>query len=177
MIKIWFEPHATTTDNEAHLASGWNDIDLSELGVEQTFQPVERSKERGIEVIFTSDLQRAVKTGVPAANELGIPMYVDQRLRECNYGEYTQKPKGEVDALKPEVIDKPFPGGESYQDCMKRMGEFLADLKKNFEGKTVMIIGHRATQYGLEHHILGKSVRQCVTDPWEYQPGFEYTLD
>ena len=176
MIKIWFEPHATTTDNEAHLASGWNDIDLSELGVEQTFQPIERSKERGIEVIFTSDLQRAVKTGVPTANEMRIPLYVDQRLRECNYGDLTQKPKGEIDAMKPDVVSTPFPGGESYEDCMKRMGDFLEYLKQNFDGKTVMIIGHRATQYGLEHHILGKSILQCVTDPWAYQPGFEYTL-
>ena len=176
MITIWFEAHATTTDNEAHLASGWNDVDLSALGQAQTQQPIPRSKERGIEVIFTSDLQRAVKTGVPTSNEMRIPIYADHRLRECNYGSLTQKPKSEVDALKPNVITTPFPGGESYQECMERIGSFLEYLKENFDDKTVMVIGHRATQYGLEHHILGKPILQCVTDPWQYQPGWKYTL-
>lgn len=176
MITIWFEAHATTTDNEAHLASGWNDVDLSELGQKQTLEPVERSKDRVIEVIFSSDLQRAIKTGVPTAKEMKIPLYVDERLRECNYGDLTQHPKSETDSMKADSIDNPFPNGESYQDCMKRMGDFLNWLKENFDGKTVMIIGHRATQYGLEHHILGKSVKQCVTDSWAYQPGWEYAL-
>jgi len=140
MITIWFESHATTTDNEAKLASGWNDVDLSELGKGQTMQPIERSQHRNIQVIFTSDLQRAVKTGVPTANKMGIPIYIDNRLRECNYGDFSQSPKKQVDEQKAQRI------------------------------------GHRATQYGLEHHILGKTLQQCVTEPWTYQPGWKYEV-
>lgn len=176
MITIWFEPHATSIDNEAGLASGWNDIDLSDLGREQTLQPVERSRDRGIEVVFSSDLQRAIKTGAPTAKELRVPLFVDERLRECDYGNLTQHPKTEIDSLKSKSIDSSFPGGESYQDCMNRMKDFLDYLKQNFDGKTVMIVGHRATQYGLDHHINGKSILECVTDPWAYQPGWKYEL-
>lgn len=176
MVTIWFESHSTTTDNEAKLASGWNDIDLSELGRKQTQEPVQRSVERGIEVIFSSDMQRAVKTAVPTAIKLKIPIYVDRRLRECDYGDLTQSSKKIVDEQKVDCISEPFPGGESYEDCMKRMGDFLGWLVQNFEGKTVMIIGHRATQYGLEHHILKKSIKEVVTAPWAYQPGWKYEL-
>jgi broad specificity phosphatase PhoE len=176
MITIWFEPHSTTIDNEAGRASGWNDIDLSKLGVEQTKQPIQRSRERKIQVIFTSDLQRAVKTAVPTADELKIPIYVDARLRECDYGDFTQKPKGEIDAQKPKRITESYPNGESYAQCAERVGEFLKWLKTNFDGQTVMIVGHRATQYGLEHHIVGKPLLDCVTEPWSYQPGFKYEL-
>ena len=42
MITIWFEPHKTSLDNEAGLASGWNDVDLSPLGVEQLEECAER---------------------------------------------------------------------------------------------------------------------------------------
>ncbi len=177
MIKIWFEPHSTTVDNEAKLASGWNDVDLSPAGAEQTFQLVKRSKERKIEVIFSSDLQRAIKTAIPTAEGLKIPMYVDKRLRECNYGDLTQQPKEEIDVMKAQRIGTPFPGGESYKNCMERMGGFLKDLTQKFDGKTVLIIGHRATQYGLEHHINGKSIYDCVTEPWTYQPGWLYELE
>lgn len=176
MVNIWFEPHSTTTDNEAGLASGWNDIDLSDLGREQVFQPVERSRERGIEAIFSSDLQRAVKSAVPTADELDIPIYIDRRLRECNYGDLTQASKQDVDSQKVQRISETFPNGESYEDCMERMKLFLDWLKANFDGKTVMIVGHRATQYGLEHHIHGKSIEECVTEPWTYKPGWLYEL-
>jgi broad specificity phosphatase PhoE len=121
-------------------------------------------------------MQRAYKTAVPTAEEMKIPIYIDKRLRECNYGELTQKDKQIVETQKPERISIPFPGGESYEDCMERMKSFLDWLKVNFDGKTVMIIGHRATQYGLEHHIKNKDIKTCVTEPWTWQPGWEYKL-
>jgi len=176
MIKIIFEAHSTTTDNEAHLSSGWNDIDLSSLGVRQCEELKERSLNRKLDVIFTSDLQRAVKSAVPTANELHIPIYVDWRLRECDYGSLTQAPKAEVEAQKKDRINEPFPDGESYQQCMDRMKEFLDWLKANFDGKTVMIIGHRATHYGLEHFIKGVPLDKVVGEQFVWQPGWEYEL-
>ena len=174
MITIIFESHSTTTANEAKLSSGWNDVDLSELGIKQCGELLDRSRGRGIDAIFTSDLQRAYKSGVPTANELHIPIYVDQRLRECDYGELTQQPKHIVDEQKADRVSEPFPNGESYEQCMDRMKSFLDYLRENFDGKTVMVIGHRATQYGLEHYIEGKDLTRCVTDPWAWQPGWTY---
>lgn len=175
MITIWFEPHSITTDNEANLASGWNDVDLSDEGLKRLIEQwPPRYEERKIDVIFSSDLQRAYKCGALIANQQKIPMYIDERLRECNYGSLTHHPKSQIDALKKESISVAFPEGESYEDCMKRMKNFLEYLKANFDGKTVMIVGHRATQYGLEHHINGKPLVTCVTEPWTYQPGWRY---
>lgn len=36
MVNIIFEAHGTTFDNEAHLASGHNDVGLSPLGESQS---------------------------------------------------------------------------------------------------------------------------------------------
>ena len=36
MVEIVFESHGTTTDNEMHMASGYFDVRLSELGVRQS---------------------------------------------------------------------------------------------------------------------------------------------
>ncbi|MDQ5972670.1 MAG: hypothetical protein QG553_829 [Patescibacteria group bacterium] len=177
MITIYFEPHSTTTDNEAHLASGWNDIDLSDEGVKLLKEQwPERYKDRKIDAIFCSDMQRSYKCGALIAKDKPVPIFIDTRLRECNYGEMTQKDKKLVDAEKAKRISIPFPGGESYEQCMMRMGDFLAMLRSEYEGKTVVIIGHRATQYGLEHHIKGKDILTCVTEPWAYQPGWTYKL-
>ena len=176
MITIIFESHSTTLDNEAKRASGWIDVDFSKLGVRQSLELRDRYKDTKLDAIFTSDLQRAVKSGVPTAEVLKIPIYVDARLRECNYGDLDGSDKQIVDDQKKDRIDTPFPNGESYEDCAQRIGEFLEYLKEKFEGKIVMVIGHRATQYGLEYHINKKPLLQCVTEPWAWQPGWKYQL-
>ncbi len=177
MITIIFEAHSTTIDNEAKRASGWNDIDLSELGLQQAYELKDRYLKKHIDAIFPSDLQRAVKTAIPLAAAKHIPIYPDERLRECDYGDLTQAPKQDVDAQKALRVETPFPNGESYQECAQRVKDFLDWLIQNFDGKTVIIIGHRATQYGLEHWLNGKDLKTCVTEPWAYQPGWEYRLD
>ena len=116
MITIIFEPHATTQDNEARLASGWNDVRLSELGVQQAKELGERHKLEDFDAVFTSDLERAYKTATLAFADVDPKkLYMDWRLRECDYGELTQHPKEEVDTKKSERINTPFPIGESYK--------------------------------------------------------------
>ncbi len=174
MPTIIFEAHATTFDNEAHLSSGHNDVGLSPLGEKQAGELGQRYEGENFDAIFCSDLQRSFKTAEIAFGNK-FPIIKDKRLRECDYGDLTRHPSDEVEPLKVDHISVPFPNGESYEDCMKRMKEFLDELKENYDGKKVMIIGHRATQYGLEHWINGKSLEELVTTPFKWQPGWSYT--
>lgn len=103
-------------------------------------------------------------------------VFTDWRLRECDYGDLTQHPKDEVEPLKSAKISTPFPQGESYEQTAARMKSFLEDLLLFHDGETVMVIGHRATQYGLEHWINGNSLLDAVTAPWKWQPGWTYAL-
>ncbi len=129
-----------------------------------------------LQPFFCSDLQRSYKTAEIAFGEK-FPIVQDARLRECDYGDFTRKSSKEVDEQKRQRIEIPFPNGESYEDCATRMKSFLDDLKRDYDGKRVMIIGHRATQYGLEHWIKGVSVLDAVTAPWQWQPGWEYDYE
>lgn len=173
MVTIIFEAHGTTFDNEAHLASGWNDVDLSPLGEKQSKEMGERYKNDNFDAIFVSDSIRAIRSATLGFGER-FPIIQDERLRECDYGDLTQAPKNKVESQKLGRIKTPFPNGESYEQTSARMKEFLIDLLKNYDSKRVMIIGHRATQYGLDYWILGKSLEQIVTTPFKWQPGWEY---
>lgn len=175
MITIIFEAHSTTTDNEAHFASGHNDVELSELGLQQSRELGKRYADKHFDAIFCSDMQRAYKTAELAFGDK-FPIIKDARLRECDYGDLTQKPKELVDTEKPSHITTPFPNGESYEQTCARIKSFLDDLLQNYDGKTVMIIGHRATQYGLEKGINNVPIRDVVAAPWKWQPGWEYLL-
>ena len=174
MVTIIFEAHGTTLDNEAHLASGHNDVELSELGIEQAKQLGERYKDKPLNAVFCSDLQRAYETAEIAFRGRAVAIVRDARLRECDYGDWTKKPSGEVEAERKNRITVPFPNGESYEDTNARMKDFLDELKQNYDGKTVMIIGHRATQYGLECWINGVPILTAVTAPWKWQAGWRY---
>lgn len=176
MITIIFEAHGTTFDNEAHLSSGWNDVALSPLGEQQSKEMGERYKDDNFDIIFCSDLQRAFKSA-----EIGFgnkwQIVTDSRLRECNYGDLTQHPSEEVDVQKPLRLTEPFPNGESYAETSERMKSFLEDLLKDHDGKRVMVIGHRATQYGLDHLINGVPMEQLVSAKFKWQPGWEYKFE
>ena len=175
MIEIIFEAHGTTFDNEAHLASGHNDVALSPLGIQQSKEMGERYKNDHFDAIFCSDLQRAYNSA-----EIGFgnkwPIVKDARLRECNYGDFTQKPSEIVDKEKPQRISTPFPNGESYTQTTVRMKSFLEDLFKNYDGMRVMIIGHRATQFGLENLINGVTLEQLTSTHFKWQPGWKYNF-
>jgi broad specificity phosphatase PhoE len=177
MVTITFEPHATTSDNEAHLSSGWNDVRLSELGITQAKELGQRYATDKLDAIFASDLERSYKTARLAFDDIEPrKLHIDWRLRECDYGDLTQQPKEEVDSQKPQRISAPFPNGESYEQVAVRMLSFLQDLLELYDGKTVMVIGHRATQYSLEHWINNMALKDAVSAPWKWQPGWVYKL-
>lgn len=176
MLTIIFESHGTTWDNEAHRASGHANVALSPLGEEQAEELGQRYKPEDFVAIFCSDLQRSYKTA-----ELAFPnahnIVRDARLRECDYGDFTQMPSKQVDAEKSKRMTTPFPNGESYEQTTARMKSFLHDALQQYDGKKIMVIGHRATQYGLEHLINGIPLATVIAAPWKWQPGWKYQMD
>lgn len=177
MITIIFESHGTTFDNETRLSSGWFDVELSPLGKKQAKELGERYKNEEFDAIFCSDLQRSYKTAEIAFEGRDFKIIKDNHLRECNYGDLTRRSSEEVEAEKGNRITVPFPNGESYEQTAERMKSFLADLLKNYNGKKIVIIGHRATQYGLEYWIKGIPLKEAVTAPWKWQPGWVYEFN
>ncbi len=176
MIQIFFEAHGTTFDNEAHLASGHNDIALSPLGEKQSQEMGVRYKDTHLDAIFCSDLQRAYKTAEIAFGD-SFTIIQDPRLRECNYGNLNQYPNEKIDSEKIKRLHIPFPGGESYEQTATRMKSFLEDLAKDYDGQKILIIGHRATQYGLENLINGVPYEELLIMKFKWQPGWEYILE
>ncbi|HEX8762955.1 MAG TPA: histidine phosphatase family protein [Candidatus Saccharimonadales bacterium] len=170
MLTVIFETHSTAIDNQAKLAAGWYDVALSDLGEQQAKDLGLRRKDQHFDTIFCSDLQRSYRTAEIAFGNK-FPIIQDARLRECNYGKLNRVPKAEVEAMREACLHTPFPGGESYEGTPKRMKEFLEDLLKNYDGKTLLIIGHRATQYGLDQWTEGMSLKDAVLGPWQWQPG------
>ena len=169
MMEIIFESHGTTLDNEAGLASGHFDAELSALGMKQAQEMGERYKNESFDTIFTSDMQRAYKTAEIAFAARNIPIIKDKRLRECDYGDLTRRPDSEVEPLKINHIKIPFPNGESYEQAVERVKGFLRSTIPVRQGggiqKKILIIAHRAPWYALENLVNGRSLEELITTP------------
>jgi broad specificity phosphatase PhoE len=177
VIEVIFETHSMTTDNEEGFATGWLPGRLSEAGRGFARALGERRRNDGLAAVFTSDLARAVETAEIAFGGSGVPVREDRRLRECNYGELNGRPVSEIDAERLRRIDEPFPGGESYRDVVERVQGFLDDLSPEFDDSRVLLIGHSATRWALEHLLIGTQLEDLVLAPFEWQEGWTYRLD
>lgn len=177
-VHITYFVHATTTDNQDHLATGWLPGELSEAGREQAKKLGEQVADKHFDVVFCSDLRRAIDSA-----ELGFggkyQIIQDERLRECNYGDMNGKPHTFKDNME-DYIDTPFPNGESYKDVENRMADFLTFLKQNYDGKRIAIVAHQAPQLALDVLLRDKTWQQAITEDWRkaksWQPGWDYTL-
>jgi broad specificity phosphatase PhoE len=174
-MKIYFVTHATSKDNEKGIASGWRDVELSEIGIQQAKNLGERLKNIKIDLICCSDLKRAINTVKIAFGEK-YPIIVDRRLREINYGDFNGKLKELINSIKEKYIKEPFPNGESYEQAVARVQEFFKELKEKYSDKTVLVVGHRTTQYGLEVMVGQKTLKECLKTPFRWQPYWEYSL-
>ncbi|MCX6810836.1 MAG: histidine phosphatase family protein [Candidatus Berkelbacteria bacterium] len=178
-MKITYFVHGTTTDNEKHISSGWKDVELSDLGIQQSKDLKSQVDVKKFDVVFCSDLKRAVDS-TKLTFEGVVPIKIDPRLRECNYGDFNANPSEIVEPMQEENIEKPFPNGESYEDVKKRISEFLEDIKKEYGNKHIAIVAHKASQLALDVIIKGMTWDEAFATDWrkvgKWQPGWEYEV-
>jgi broad specificity phosphatase PhoE len=179
-IQITYFVHGTTTDNEQHISSGWKDVELSELGEQQSIALKDQTKDMKFDVVFCSDLKRAHDSAKLAWEGL-YKIIPDARLRECNYGDLNGASSDIVELMQEdECIEKPFPNGESYEDVKVRIADFITFIKQNYNGKRVAIVGHKAPQLSLDVLLKSKSWKQALAEDWRkmklWQPGWEYVI-
>jgi 2,3-bisphosphoglycerate-dependent phosphoglycerate mutase len=97
-IRIVFETHSTTEDNESGIATGWLPGHLSDLGRDQAAELGARRRADGIAAVFSSDLARSVETAGVAFGGTPIPVLQDWRLRECDCGQLNGSGAAELHA-------------------------------------------------------------------------------
>jgi len=175
-IEIVFETHCLTMDNEEGRATGWLPGELSPQGRALAAELGRRRRVDGITTVFSSDLARAAQTASIAFGTSGIPVLLDWRLRECDYGQRNGMPVAELHAGRREHLDRPYPGGESWRQAVTRVGRFLADLPLRWDGQRVLVIGHVATRWGLDHHINGAALEDLARQDFAWHEGWEYWL-
>jgi broad specificity phosphatase PhoE len=176
-VTITYFVHGTTLDNEQHRSTGQLPGELSARGIQQSKELKNQISLDEVDVVFCSDLQRAVDSA-KYTFEGTKPIIQDVRLRECDYGDLNGADEALI--VYEDHIHEPFPNGESMQEVEKRMRAFCAFLLKNYNGKHVAIVAHKAPQFAFQVITEQKSWEQVIEEDWRkrkaWQPGWKYLI-
>ena len=176
-VKIIYFVHGTTIDNLEHKATGCLPGVLSEKGIQQAKDLRDKISLDEIDIVISSDLERAIQSAKNTYRD-DKKILNDERLRECNYGELNGKDSSLV--KYEEHIEKKFPMGESLIDVEKRVRDFCKFLLKNYDGKTVALVSHKAPQLALD--VITKNItwKEAIERDWrktkEWKPGWRYEI-
>lgn len=149
--------HGQSQWNEKNLFTGWKDPGLTAKGVEEAKSAGIQLRTEGFQfdVMFTSDLLRAQKTGEIILKELGVtnlPVVKNQALNERDYGDLSGLNKDEAREkwgdeqvhIWRRSFDTPPPGGESLKSTAERVLPYFKKeiLPQLLEGKNILIAAH-----------------------------------
>jgi 2,3-bisphosphoglycerate-dependent phosphoglycerate mutase len=176
MVRLVYETHSTTVDNEIGVATGWLPGDLSEQGVRNAEALGRRRRHDGVDAVFCSDLRRAVQTASIAFDGTGIPVLLDWRLRETDYGDLNGQPTSIFHRDRLTYLDAPYPNGESWREAADRTREALRDITRRWDGRRIVLIGHAAQRYALRELFEGIPLQDALAAPFEWREGWEYEL-
>ncbi|MFI0418299.1 bifunctional RNase H/acid phosphatase [Spongiactinospora sp. 9N601] len=143
--------HGETPLSAERRFSGIGDPELTPGGVAQAEAAAVRlaAKPYEIDVIVTSPLARARATAAIVAARAGVPVIVDDGLRETDFGDwegstFTEVRRNWPDALTAWLADPAIapPGGESFESVSHRVQDTLERLLADHAGKTILAVSH-----------------------------------
>ncbi|MGJ1436645.1 2,3-bisphosphoglycerate-dependent phosphoglycerate mutase [Sphingobacterium multivorum] len=188
MAKLFLVRHGQSQWNLENRFTGWQDVDITELGQEEARQAGLALANEPIDIAYTSTLIRAQHTLRIILHEMGdphIPIVINAALNERGYGkleglnkaETAQKYGAEQVHIWRRSFDVPPPGGESLKDTYERVIPYYQRFiePKLKEGKNVLVVAHgnslRALIMFLEHlspeQILEREI--ATGQPIKYQ--------
>jgi len=110
--------------------------------------------------ILSSDLGRARKTTELINRSLKLPVALDSRLREMDWGKWTGKTRVQIKTEFSDIWAQQTlsewnfcpPGGESFQSVWKRGLAALAAASGNWPGENILVVTHEGMIKSLIYH-------------------------
>lgn len=137
--------HGETKKNKYGLVQGQTECDLSEFGIEKAKELIPIVRNLKIDVVISSPLKRAYDTA-SIITEGKYPINIDDRIIERNWGLCEGASIDDVDTVKcwNFFVNDDDNGIERVQDLLKRVSEFLEDIKNRYSDKNVLVVSHSA---------------------------------
>lgn len=137
---------------------------LSPRGREMVCRAAEMMEEP-LDIIYASDFRRTLETAKIVSAKKGVKIYRDKRLRDTNLGKYHGGKKEEF-YRDYSIASKRFfiapPGGEAWEDVLKRTWDMVGEIEKSFYGKNILVVSHGDPLWLLECKWMGFSHEEAL---------------
>ena len=143
-MEILLTRHGQTEWNLLKKVQGKADIELNEKGIQQAEATRDSLKNEEIDLILCSPLKRAVQTAGIINQGRNIPMIIDGRASERDFGEFEGLPNTEFDfdAFWSYKQNLKYDKAENIKDFFGRVYDFLDSIKREYAGKRILIVAH-----------------------------------
>ena len=148
-MKIFFIRHGETTGDVENRYGGIYDDQLSAHGIEQGQELAEILKNKGIEIIYSSPLIRAIETAKILAREINCAIEIEDNLKERNqYGILSGLEKEEAKEKYPQLVGllkdrlNTMQGAESYEDFSQRISQVWEKIISENKFQTICLLSH-----------------------------------
>ena len=186
MTTLLLVRHGETDWNRDGRWQGHSDTHLNEAGREQARSVAAEVGE--VDVVYSSDLARARETADIIAEELGVEVHVDARLRERSFGAWEGLTAAEIEADFSDSHARWRAGNgagaddaEPFDAFGARVRAFLADALERHPDETVLVVAHggsirviHALASGLDYvrdHRSIPGVANCAVAKYAIQDG------
>lgn len=157
--------HGQTDFNVEGRMQGHLESDLTALGLEQAYRTAQLLVGYQSVRLISSDLSRAARTAEQIGLAVGLPVTLDERLRETNLGKWQGFTADEVEVDWPGAVatwrsDPTWapPGGESRVDVANRALPVVDELDRELAGDqpvTAMFCAHGGLISSLTCALIG----------------------
>jgi len=183
LIKIFIARHGETAWNVEGKIQGRSDPDLTPQGIAQSLALLEQLKGRSLSAIYTSTLQRSIRTAQPIATFLDLPVQKRPELNEMAFGifegvqvsSFNEDLKREWERFKEDRFTYRIPGAENFTDVANRLKPFKEKILRDHAGQEILVIGHMIVNRFLIGMLLEYPLEEIQRT--EQHNGFVYLVE
>lgn len=163
MVDVYIMRHGQTEANVEQILIGRGDSPFTAEGWQQPARVAEHLKQVSLSVIYSSPMDRALRTSELVLEAFGQPIRLETEvaIAEIDAGDFSGLSFEQIRQRVPDVrslVEFPYPGGESWTDVQDRTLRFVWELESRHEDEAVLLVTHA----GVISVLVAESLKQPV---------------
>lgn len=163
MTNLILVRHGETVWHADNRYTGRTDVPLTDRGRTQARRLAEWSRCARLRAVVSSNLSRARETAQPSADVTGLPLLIEPRLREVDFGDaegltteaMIQRFPDALAAFHADPAANPLPGGEDPKAAIERGLAALDQVRDEHPKDRVLVVTHTTLLRLLLCQLLG----------------------
>ncbi|GLC30611.1 histidine phosphatase family protein [Clostridium omnivorum] len=177
-MRLYLTRHGQTEWNLERRMQGWKDSPLTELGISNAKALGKHLKDVNFSEIYSSSVQRAVRTAELVRGDKDIPIILDDNLREIGVGDWEGQVVEDIKQnyaeeygnfwKKPHLYKRD--NVETFHDVQERAVKVVKEIVEKHKGTddNVLIVTHTITLKSIMAYFEGRDIEKLWEPPYIY---------